>query len=70
MGKHETSYERMPRDFYPTPAWVTEALAEHVELAGKRILEPACGDGRMAEALSAYSISRRTSSRSSMATES
>jgi hypothetical protein len=43
----------MPRDFYPTPAWVTEALAEHVELAGKRILEPACGDGRIAEALRA-----------------
>jgi hypothetical protein len=51
VGKHETGYERMPRDFYPTPAWVTEVLAEHVELAGKRILEPACGDGRMAEAL-------------------
>jgi hypothetical protein len=41
MGKHG-SMPRMPRDFYPTPSWVTEVLAEHVELAGKRIWEPAC----------------------------
>jgi predicted RNA methylase len=39
------------RDFYPTPAWVVEALAEHVKIAGKRVWEPACGDGRVAEAL-------------------
>jgi hypothetical protein len=52
MGKHG-AMPRVERDFYPTPAWVVEALAEHVELAGKNIWEPACGDGRMAEALKA-----------------
>jgi hypothetical protein len=53
MGKYETGYPRLDRDFYPTPAWVIEALAEQVELPGKRILECACGDGRMARALEA-----------------
>jgi hypothetical protein len=52
MGKHG-SMERVERDFYPTPSWVIEALAEHVEIAGKRIWEPAAGDGRMVEALKA-----------------
>ena len=53
MGKHETGYARQDRDFYPTPAWPIEALAEHVDLRGKDILECACGDGRMARALEA-----------------
>jgi hypothetical protein len=53
MGKHDSGYPRVDRDFYPTPPWVIGALAEHVDLAGKRILEPACGDGRMAEAIKA-----------------
>ena len=53
MGKHETGYARQDRDFYPTPAWATEALAEQVELRGMRSLECACGDGRMARALEA-----------------
>lgn len=51
MGKHEIGFARIDRDFYPTPSWVVEALAEHIELAGMRIWECACGDGRMAEAL-------------------
>src|SRR5262249_18518343 len=54
MGKHETGYARVPRDDYPTPAWVIDALAEHVELRGLTVWEMACGeDGRMAEALEA-----------------
>jgi SAM-dependent methyltransferase len=53
MGKYETGYARQDRDFYPTPAWPIEALAEQVELRGKRVLECACGDGRMARALEA-----------------
>jgi hypothetical protein len=54
MGKHETSYARVPKDFYPTPAWVVGALAEHVDLEGQRVWECACGDGRMAEALKSF----------------
>jgi hypothetical protein len=51
VGKYDSRYVRVERDYYPTPDWVVEALAEYVELAGRRVWEPACGDGRMAEAL-------------------
>jgi hypothetical protein len=51
MGKHETGYARVERDLYPTPHWVIAALAEHVDLTGLTVWEPACGDGRMVEAL-------------------
>lgn len=37
-------------DFYPTPAWVTLALIKREQFIGN-ILEPACGDGAMAEVL-------------------
>ena len=53
MGKHETGYERVEKDLYPTPPWCIEALAEHVDLAGLEIWEPAAGSGQMAEALMA-----------------
>jgi tRNA G10 N-methylase Trm11 len=57
VGKHEVGFTRIERDFYPTPSWVIEALAEHVDLAGMCIWECACGDGRMAEALRATGAS-------------
>jgi hypothetical protein len=53
VGKHETGYARVERDLYPTPPWVIAALAEHVDLHGLTVWEPACGDGRMVEALRA-----------------
>jgi hypothetical protein len=37
MGKHETGYARQDRDFYPTPAWPIEALAEQVDLRGNLV---------------------------------
>jgi len=51
MGKHETGYARVERDLYPTPSWVIAALAEHLDLCGLTVWEPACGDGRMFEPL-------------------
>jgi hypothetical protein len=51
VGKHEAGFARVERDFYPTPSWVIEALAEHVDLAGMRVWECACGTGQMSEAL-------------------
>jgi hypothetical protein len=57
MGKHETGYARVERDHYPTPSWVVTALAEHVDLAGMRIWECACGNGQMSEALKAAGAS-------------
>jgi len=51
MGKHETGYARVERDLYPTPPWVVAALAEHVELRGLTVWEPASGGGDMVKAL-------------------
>jgi hypothetical protein len=49
---HISGYARQPGDFYPTPAWVTECLLQHVELRGP-IWEPCCGDGAIAKVLAA-----------------
>jgi hypothetical protein len=58
MGKHEKGYARVERDLYPTPRWVIEALAEHVDLTGRVIWEFAAGKGQMAEALKAVGAAR------------
>jgi len=47
---HVSGYEREGRDFYATPAWVTEALLRHVRFRGP-IWEPCCGDGAMSSVL-------------------
>lgn len=39
-------------DFYPTPAWGTQALLKYVRLHGS-VWEPCCGDGDMAEVIKA-----------------
>jgi hypothetical protein len=53
MGKHETGYARVDRDYYPTPSWATLALLEHINIDGLDIWEPACGGGHMSEVLKA-----------------
>jgi hypothetical protein len=60
MGKHKNghTYLRPDKDFFPTPSWVTEALAEHIDLRGTTVWECAAGDGRMAEALKACGAAR------------
>ncbi len=50
---HYSGYDRQARDFYATPAWVTEALLAHVTLRGP-VWEPCCGDGAMAKVLQAH----------------
>ena len=47
---HRSGYNRENRDFYATPAWVSEALLRHVQLHGP-VWEPCCGDGAMARVL-------------------
>ena len=47
---HISGYDRQQNDFYPTPAWVTEALLASVTLHGP-VWEPCCGDGAMARVL-------------------
>lgn len=42
-------------DHFPTPPWATRALCEHViDISGKSVWEPACGEGYMAEPLKEY----------------
>jgi hypothetical protein len=50
---HVSGYARESRDFYATPAWVTEALLRHVRLRGP-VWEPCCGDGAMSTVLAAH----------------
>ena len=47
-------YERQEKDFYPTPAWVTEALLRQRCACPTGIWEPCCGDGAMARVLEAH----------------
>jgi hypothetical protein len=58
MGKHGAEYARVERDLYPTPHWVVAALAEHIDLTGLTVWEPACGDGRIVEALRSAGCAR------------
>jgi hypothetical protein len=53
VGKHNEDIANVPHDLYPTPAWVTHALLEHIDVAGKRVWEFAAGTGAMAEVLKA-----------------
>ncbi|CAH2604863.1 conserved protein of unknown function [Rhodovastum atsumiense] len=47
---HISGYDRKGRDFYATPAWVTEALLRHVRFRG-RVWEPCCGTGAITTVL-------------------
>jgi hypothetical protein len=58
MGKHGTTPPHVERDYYPTPPGVTNALLEHVDVAGKTVWEPATGTGQMAEVLKAAGAAR------------
>ncbi len=50
---HVSGYEREGRDFYATPAWVTEALLKHITFRAP-IWEPCCGDGAMSKVFLAH----------------
>ena len=47
-----SGYALLPRDFYPTEPWVTEALLGKVRFRG-RLWEPACGAGAITRVLEA-----------------
>ena len=53
MGKHEISYPRVERDHYPTPSWVVDALAAHVDLVGKVVWNAQPARARWRDALKA-----------------
>lgn len=50
VNRRNSGYERKERDFYSTPAWVTDVLLKHVRLP-RKIWEPACGSGKMSKVL-------------------
>jgi hypothetical protein len=50
---HVSNYDRKGRDFYATPAWVTEALLRHIRFRGP-IWEPCCGAGAISTVLAAH----------------
>lgn len=50
MSQRHSEYKRQEADWYPTPAWCTELLAEKLRLLGLRpraVWEPARGDDAM-----------------------
>lgn len=49
MGKR-SSFERVPRDFYPTPPEAVKPLLPHLR-APERFCEPCAGDGALVDAL-------------------
>jgi hypothetical protein len=53
MRQRNLDYARQERDFYPTPAWVMEALLRRVPLPNG-IWESCCGDGAMAQVLESH----------------
>ena len=57
MSQRDSGYERIERDIYETPEWVTEALVPHLPRKVRNVLEPAMGSGKITRALSAMGIS-------------
>jgi hypothetical protein len=53
MAQRVSGYVRQANDSYQTPSWVTDALSPHLQRLALHIWEPACGDGAMADALTA-----------------
>ena len=52
MSQRASGRERIERDCYETPAWVTEALLPHLWGGPSGLVwEPACGSGKMVAAL-------------------
>lgn len=56
MSQRNSGYERRELDTYETPAWVTQALIPHLPIVQQAIWEPACGSGKMAQALGELGI--------------
>ena len=55
MSQRESGYERIERDCYETPEWVTRALLPHLGNI-KSVWEPAAGSGKMARVLEAAGL--------------
>ena len=51
MSQRDSGYERKERDLYETPAWATRCVVPHFPRRPDLIWEPACGNGKMVNAL-------------------
>jgi hypothetical protein len=51
MSQRWSEYQRIPLDLYETPSWCVDALIPHLPRFTGRVLEPACGSGKMVRAL-------------------
>lgn len=60
MSQRESGYARKERDFYATPAWVTEALLPHLLKKPACVWEPAAGALDMVNVLSKYMVAYPT----------
>lgn len=58
MSQRNSGYDRMPRDEYSTPEWVTKALIPHIPMRVANVWEPAAGNGKLSSVLEAdqYSV--------------
>lgn len=54
MAQRKSGFKRVASELYQTPAWVLDALAEHIEFDGTLIWEPACGEGQLVRAMHAH----------------
>ena len=57
MPTHRRLRNKKSKDFYPTPAWATQALVDNEPFRGM-IWEPACGDWAMAKVLEKRNLVR------------
>jgi predicted RNA methylase len=51
VSQRASGYERRPNEDYPTPAWVTAAIAGYLRRYAVHLWEPAAGNGDLAKAL-------------------
>jgi hypothetical protein len=56
MSQRSSGYQRKPGDFYPTPAWVTEAILPFIPDDVRHVWEPAAGDMAMVNSLDAAGL--------------
>ena len=54
MGKH-SSFERIPRDFYPTPPAAVPPLMPYL-CRVRSFAEPCCGDGALVRHLESFGL--------------
>lgn len=56
-----SNFQRQVNDLYETPAWCTEALLRHVDVAGQFVWEPAAGNHAISDVLEAHGARVRSS---------